>query len=412
MEGQVRINPDRFRKSMEAMATIGAVPGGGVTRLALSEDDRRARDSFAGWLRDGGLQVDVDDMGNVYGRREGSEDAGPAVLLGSHLDTVTGGGRFDGVAGVLAALEVIRTLNDHGIRTRLPVEVVNWTNEEGVRFHPAMMGSGVIAGKIAREAAYATTDRDGVSFRSALEGIGYLGTPENRRTRLRAYLELHIEQGPILERRGAAIGVVEGIQGISWFTGRVAGRASHAGTTPMSERLDALGAFAEIVRDVQRLPSEVGEPLVATVGSCSVVPNDVNVVPGEVSYTVDVRAPRAEAIRRAEELLRAGLRRLASDGFDVSLEEIWHSEPTAFDGHLVDLLEQIAEARGLSNLRLYSGAGHDAKYMADIAPTAMIFVPSAQGLSHSAKEHTDWELLANGVQVLCDMVMRLAEAPG
>jgi N-carbamoyl-L-amino-acid hydrolase len=329
--------------------------------------------------------VRVDDLGNIYGRRAGDGSAAAPVVFGSHLDTVPTGGRFDGALGVLAALEVIRALNDAGIRTRVPLEVVNWTNEEGARFAPAMLASGVVCGRFSREEADAARDPAGRTFGDELARIGYRGEAANRLRECTAYLEYHIEQGPVLERARAQIGIVEGIEGISWNRIEIEGRAAHAGPTPMQDRRDALVAASRLVL-LLRDAAERLRGVRATVGRLDVSPNTINVVPGRVEMTLDVRSPRDEGLEAALASADRACGRVAE----------------------LDRVEVRRNGRGFSTKRLWAGAGHDAKYMADRYPAGMIFVPSKDGLSHNEAEWTPPEDCARGAAVLLDAVFALA----
>jgi len=402
------VNGARLWAALEAMAEIGATPSGGVRRLALSDEDRAARDLLVRWLEGAGCAVRVDDLGNIYGRRAGTAADALPVVMGSHLDTVPTGGRFDGALGVLAALEVVRALNDADAATRRPLEVVCWTNEEGVRFAPAMMASGVVCGPLAREDAYAAADADGYTFEAELRRIGYAGSPSDRFAGAAAYLELHIEQGPVLERAGVQIGVVEGVEGISWGRVEILGRAAHAGPTPIGDRRDALVAASRIVLAVRGL-AEAAPGVRATVGRVDVAPNAVNVVPGSVRLTADLRAPTTEALERALAALQAVCSKVArEDEVQVRAAEVWRSPPTPFAAEVVDAVAVAAERRGYSALRLWAGAGHDAKHVAERAPSGMIFVPSAGGLSHNEREWTAPDDCARGATLLLDAARALA----
>ncbi|MGQ0569000.1 MAG: M20 family metallo-hydrolase, partial [Armatimonadota bacterium] len=345
---------------------------------------------------------------NMYGHRAGEDSELAPILFGSHLDTVIQGGRFDGVLGVTGALEVIRALHDARVQTRRPLIMVNWTNEEGVRFQPAMLASGVVAGRFTRAYADARRDPAGRSFGEELERIGYRGNEDARIRRFAAYLELHIEQGPVLEQVGADMGVVEGIQGISWSTCRIRGRAGHAGTTPMAWRRDALVAASECVVVASRLPEQVGGDLVCTVGVLKVSPNAINVIPDAVEFTLDMRAPRALTIEAAQAAFEECLKGIRARGLDAMCEEFWFSEPTAFAPEILDVIERSARARNLRTHRMPSGAGHDAKYAADLGPAAMIFVPCKEGRSHAEDEYISWDAAATGAQVLLDTILALA----
>lgn len=406
----VPISADRLWSSLMAMAEIGRTPAGGVRRLALSDEDRAARDLLGEWLTAAGLTVRVDDLGNMYARRPGADSAAAPIVFGSHLDTVPTGGRFDGVLGVLGALEVIRALNDAAVRTRAPLEVVNWTNEEGARFAPAMLASGVVAGRFAREEAYAARDQDGRAFGDELTRIGYRGEAANRLRECAGYLEYHVEQGPVLERARTQIGVVEGIEGISWNRIEVTGRAAHAGPTPMPDRRDALVAAARLVL-LLRDGAERLRGVRATVGRLDVSPNTINVVPGRVEMSLDVRSPRDDGLEAALSAADRACARVAElDRVEVRRTEFWRSPATPFAQTVIAAVAGAAKSRGFSAKRLWAGAGHDAKYMADRYPAGMIFVPSKDGLSHNEAEWTPPEDCARGAAVLLDAVLALAGA--
>jgi N-carbamoyl-L-amino-acid hydrolase len=404
----VRVNPDRLHDSLAALAEVGATPGGGVTRLALSDDDKAARDLLRSWLTDAGLAVRVDDLGNIVGRRPGPAD-GPALLLGSHLDTVRQGGRYDGAYGVLAALEVVRTLNDHDHLTRRPIEVVNWTNEEGVRFEPAMLCSGAVAGRFDLAYVYDRVDRDGRRFEDELRRIGYRGNSSDRPGPAAAYLELHVEQGPVLETAGLPVGIVEGIVGITWLDLRLKGRADHAGPSPMPLRRDALAAAARLVVGVEGIARETDDA-VATVGRLVVEPNVINTIPGLVTMSVDFRHPSAQTL----DSLVARLQSLAADvqaetGVAIALDRFWTSEPTPFDPRALAAVAAACADLDLPAHRLWSRAGHDAKYVQALCPSAMIFVRSRDGLSHAEQEYSSPADLEAGANVLLAAALRLAD---
>lgn len=404
-----RINSDRLQSRLHDLAQIGATNGGGVTRLALSDADRAGRDLLAGWMRAAGLDLRIDDVGTMTGYRPGKQDA-PPVLLGSHIDTVVRGGRYDGALGVLGALEVIETLNDHGIITELPVALVNWTNEEGVRFEPAMTCSGVAAGRFDRDEIYAKTDRGGLRFEDELRRIGYLGEERNRPLPASAYLELHIEQGPVLEAANQPVGVVGGIVGITWSEVTIRGQADHAGPSPMHLRHDALSAAAEIIAGIERIAIDQDDTAVATVGRLSLIPNIINTIPGEVTFSVDFRHRDPVVLDRQVERLRELVQRVSETrGVEGTVNRFWTSEPTPFAPQVVDAVASAVSALDLPRFDLWSGAGHDAKYVADISPAGMIFVRSQGGLSHCEAEYSSPDDLAAGANVLLLATLALAE---
>ena len=392
-----------------AMAEIGATPDGGVRRLALSDADRAARDLLVRWFEDAGLAVRVDDLGNIYGRRAGTAPDASPVVMGSHLDTVPTGGRFDGTLGVLGALESVRALRDAGLETHCPLEVVSWTNEEGVRFSPAMLASGVVSGRFAPDEAFNARDDAGLTFGEELRRIGYDGDAASRLLTAAAYLELHIEQGPVLERTGAQLGIVEGVEGISWSRVEITGRAAHAGPTPLGDRRDALLTASRLVVALRALAERI-PGVRATVGHLDVVPNAINVVPGQVRLTVDLRGPRTEELERAFAGARECCESAAEqDGTTAGISEFWRSPPTPFAADVVEAIGDAARSRGYSVGRLWAGAGHDAKYLADRFPAGMIFVPSAGGLSHNPAEWTAPDDCVRGAAVLMDTARALAE---
>lgn len=403
-----RINGDRLLRRLHDLAQIGATPGGGVTRLTLTDEDRAGRDQLAEWMRGAGLEVRIDDVGNMSGTRPGRTD-GPPVLLGSHIDTVVRGGKYDGALGVLGALEVIETLNDLGIETHLPVALVNWTNEEGVRFEPAMTCSGLAAGRFTRDELYAKTDRGGLRFEDELRRIGYLGEKANRPLPAAAYLELHIEQGPVLEAASVPVGVVGGIVGITWSEVTIRGQADHAGPSPMHLRHDALVAAAHVITGVERLAVDQDATAVATVGRLAIAPNVINTIPGEAVFSVDFRhrdpAVLDGQVRNLENLVE---RISAERGVTGTVHRFWTSEPTPFAPAAVEAVRNAVTSLDLPVHELWSGAGHDAKYVADVCPAGMIFVRSQGGLSHCETESSTPDDIIAGANVLLRAALALA----
>ena len=405
----MKIDRQRLERSIADLGRIGETKNGGLTRLALSDDDRRARDLMVEWMRAAGLRVTVDRMGNIFGERAGAEPL-PPVMMGSHVDSVPTGGKYDGQLGVLCALEAIRSLNDHGVRTRHPVTLVIFTNEEGARFQPAMIASGVMAGKIALEDAYNARDRDGIRLLDELERIGYLGPEPCAPRPLRAYLELHIEQGPFLEEEGRSVGVVEGIVAIAWSRVTIHGTQDHAGPTPMRTRHDALVAAAEIVLGVRRMARDiVGGDMVATVGHLAVSPNITNAIPGRVPLSIDVRDPLDATLDRALLMIERVVEDACTrEGVRGEVEHYWRVPCTPFDAAVVDTIERAARACGARHRRIRSGAGHDAQYMATLGPTGMIFVPSRGGRSHCEEEFTPIDDIEDGANTLFLAALELA----
>ena len=406
----LKIDGNRLMGALDALAAVGAIDGGGCARLALSDEDRAGRDLVVGWMKALGLEIRIDAIGNVIGLRAGRE-AGPPVMTGSHIDTVRTGGRYDGNYGVLAGLEVVRALDEAGMVTRRPLAVAFFTNEEGARFQPDMMGSLVYAGGLGLNEAYAATDRDGRSVGDELRRIGYLGTTTPGALRPSAFVELHIEQGPILDEEKVQVGVVEGVQGISWTEYTVSGVSNHAGTTPMRLRRDAGYLAASTNVFVRALARQMGGDQVGTVGALSLRPNLINVVPNQAVFTVDLRNTDEARLQIAEARVAEHIAQVAADE-RVSVESrvLARFEPVAFEPALVDRVEHHAAALGLSHRRMPSGAGHDAQMMQRLCPTAMIFVPSVAGLSHNVKEHTAPDDLAAGAQVLANLLLELADA--
>jgi beta-ureidopropionase / N-carbamoyl-L-amino-acid hydrolase len=397
----ININADRLWDDIMATAAIGATAKGGLHRLTLSDSDRQVRDWFKARATALGLAIAIDDMGNMFARRRGRSADLPAIALGSHLDTQPSGGRFDGVLGVLGALEAIRTLGDVGYETFAPLEVVNWTNEEGARFAPAMLASGVFAGVFDRDWACSRMDRAGVTFKDALDAIGYRGSEACGARAFSAYFELHIEQGPVLEAQRREIGIVTGIQGVRWYEATITGQDAHTGATPMLLRKNALLGAAQLVGIVDAIARNARPPAVGTVGSMEVKPNSPNVVPGEVRFTVDFRHPEAAVLDEMERQFMAAVGETCGAlGLEGQATKIWDSPTVKFDPKCIAAVRDAAAQRGLSAYEMLSGAGHDAAYVARVAPTAMIFVPCRGGLSHNEAEFSSKEQCAAGAQVL------------
>ncbi len=406
----IAINVERLHASLRELSEIGATTGGGVTRLALTDEDKAGRDLLRRRLSEAGLEVRIDDVGNMTGQRPGSEDGLP-VLVGSHCDSVVRGGKYDGALGVMGALEVVRTLNDHGIETRRPLAVVNWTNEEGVRFEPAMTCAGVVAGRFTRDYVYERTDRQGLRFEDELRRIGYLGEETNRPLPAAAYLELHIEQGPVLEDADLSVGIVDGIVGITWSEVTIEGQSDHAGPSPMRLRRDALVAAAKVIEGVEQIAFERDEVAVATVGRLNVEPNIINTIPGKVTFSVDFRHPEPAVLESQFERLNTLVNDVAeSRGVQATINRFWTSEATPFAPEVIATVEQACGTLGLPKHHMWSGAGHDAKYVADVCPSGMIFVRSQGGLSHCEAEHSMPEDIEAGVNVLLHAALALTNA--
>ncbi len=404
------IDTKRFRTRFDEFNEIGATESGGVNRPSLSAANKQARDRLLEWYEAANLTVEVDEMGNIFGRREGTNPEADAVMFGSHIDSQYNGGRYDGVIGVLGALEVIETLNDQGVSTDRPLEVVAWSNEEGVRFQPDMLGSGVYTGVFDLEEAYAREDKDGNTFGEELEAIGYKGERPCEPGDLHCYFELHVEQGPFLEQGGLSIGVVEGVFGFSWLNASFEGQANHAGPTPMNMRHDAFVATADVTKAVREITATEGTDLVGTVGSVDVWPNAINVIPERVEFTLDFRSYDNAVVEAAIERIEDEMEWAATrEGLDYDLEEIMRVDADPFEEGCIETVAEAAEAAGYEFTRLVSGAGHDANYLNTITPTSMIFVPSVDGISHRENEYTEWADVVAGADVLYRAVRAQAE---
>lgn len=403
------INGERLWDSLMEMARIGATDKGGVNRLTGTDLDKQGRDLFRSWCEEAGCSVTVDALGNMFARRPGRNPDKPPVGLGSHLDSQPTGGKFDGALGVLAGLEVVRSLNDQGVETEAPIEVVNWTNEEGSRFSPPMMCSGAWAGVFTPEYAAGRADEDGKTLGDEIARIGYAGPEPVGRHALGWFLELHIEQGPVLEAEGIPIGIVTGGQAQRWYEATVTGQDAHAGPTPMSRRKDALVAAARMVETVNAIGHEFQPDACATVGYMRVHPNSRNVIPGEVFFSIDLRHPDDDTLTAMDQALKERCRSIAERA-DVSLElvDLWHCPPTVFDERCVAAVGEAAQEAGLPARKIISGAGHDAFYVSRAAPTAMIFVPCRDGISHNEIEYASPEACAAGAEVLRGAALRLA----
>jgi N-carbamoyl-L-amino-acid hydrolase len=405
------IDRQRLWASLMEMAKIGATEKGGVNRQALTDLDRQGRDLFVRWCEEAGCSVRIDKMGNIFARRPGRDDGLAPVMTGSHLDTQPTGGKYDGVFGVLAGLEVVRSLNDLNYETRRPVEVAVWTNEEGCRFAPAMIGSGVFTGVFTLAEAHGTTDADGKSMAEELARIGYLGEAEMGGREIAAFFEAHIEQGPILEVEGKTVGIVQGAQGQRWFDVTVTGQEAHAGPTPMRVRRDALFGAGRMVDLVNRIGLDNQPGACATVGQLEVTPNSRNTIPGRVDFTIDFRHPDAETLAAMKTALESGAAGIAAEiGLELELEEIWYQPPIVFDPDCVAAVAKGAAEAGYSAMEIVSGAGHDACNVSTVAPTAMIFVPCEGGISHNEIEAATAEDCAAGCNVLLHAVVDRANA--
>jgi N-carbamoyl-L-amino-acid hydrolase len=402
----IKINPARLWNDIIESGKIGATEKGGLCRLALSDEDRQVREWFLEACRAEGCEVRFDELGNLFARRPGRHPDLHPIAMGSHLDSQPTGGKFDGILGVLAGLEVVRTLNEHGIETEHPIEIIDWTNEEGARFAPAMQGSGGFAGVLEKEVILSSQDREGRVFGEELDRIGFRGDDVCGDHPLDSYFELHIEQGPILEAEKKVIGVVGGVQGMRWYDLTLEGRASHAGTTPMEMRSDASVAAAEIIVAVNRLAGEIGEGALATTGVIDAYPNSRNVVPSRVFMTVDLRHTKVEVLDRMEKKLEEVVSAVCSQHqISETLDRLWDSPPVKFDAECVEVVRESAKKSDSPLREIISGAGHDAVYVSRVAPTAMIFIPCKDGISHNEIESATPEHVGVGASVLLEAVL-------
>ncbi len=407
---ELQLDKQRFIETMQEQAAIGGTENGGLHRLALSDSDKEVRDWFLNAMEDAGLETSVDEMGNMFGRRSGTGPSADPVLLGSHLDSQPYGGIYDGALGVIAALELVRTLNDEDIETSHPIEIVNWTNEEGSRFQPAMQGSGVWAGELDLEEEHATTDGDGLTVEEELERIGYKGTrPAEPTESYDSSLELHIEQGPTLENKGLDVGIVTGIVGLSWGAVTFTGEAEHTGTTPMYDRQDALVAGADLITAIRRLPGSLGDRTVGSVGHVDVAPNSINTVPEEVTVTWGIRDPSDDVVERGRERVIAEAKAAAErEGVTFEWEDRARSSSIRFPGRPVAALMEATDQLGYDGEQIFSGAVHDAAHVAKVCDTAMLFAVSENGKSHTEDEYTSWEDCYSAANTLGNAVLFLA----
>ncbi len=409
----IRINSARLWDSLEEMALIGPGIAGGCNRQTLTDADGQGRHLFQHWCEAAGMTMGVDTMGNMFATRAGSDPAALPVYMGSHLDTQPTGGKYDGVLGVLGALEVVRSMNDLGIKTKHPVVVTNWTNEEGARFAPAMLASGVFAGIHTEDYAKGRKDLDGKVFGEELQRIGWEGTEKTGARKMHAMLELHIEQGPILEAEGRDIGVVTHGQGLWWLEITLTGKDAHTGSTPMNMRVNAGLGMAQITERVHQIAMSHQPNAVGAVGQVKVFPNSRNVIPGKVIFTVDIRSPEQGKLDAMKaEVMRAAHAVAQELGLGCAIEDVGHFDPVTFDAGLVKIVRQSAEKLGLSHMDIVSGAGHDACWINRVAPTVMIMCPCVDGLSHNEAEKISPEWAAAGTDVLLHAVLDVAQVVG
>ena len=406
-----RVQIGRLMSSIDSLTSVSDRENGSSTRVALTDADRRGRDLVVSWMRRDGLEVTIDVLGNIMGVRPG-QVSGPPVLMGSHLDTVSSAGRYDGAYGVLAALEVVRCLAESGERTQRPVGIAAFTNEEGVRFSPDLLGSRAFVGEVSVQSALAAQDLSGTSVGDELLRIGYAGQNQCPHLSPHAYIELHVEQGPVLDTEGAGIGVVDAVCGSVWMEALITGEANHAGTTPMHLRHDAGYAAGRVITSVRSVATDAGGDQVGTVGRITVYPNETNVVPGRALVTLDLRSSDGARLRETERQVRERAYEIAGqEGVTVEFRNLASSPAVSFDDRVVAIIEDVARDLGHQPRRMRSGASHDAQVLAGVCPTAMVFVPSVGGVSHSPLEYTGPADLAAGADVLLHAVLRLANGP-
>lgn len=405
----ITVNGDRLWRRLMQMAAIGATPNGGVCRVALTEEDKKGRDLFVKWCKGLGCTIEIDAIGNIFARRAGQHEQLPPVLIGSHLDSQPTGGKFDGVLGVLAGLEILETLNDHHITTQHPIEIVSWTNEEGARFAPAMIASGVFSGDFTLDYAYGREDKNGKKLGEELEKIGYKGPLPVGNRSYKATFELHIEQGPILEAKQKNVGIVTGVQGIRWYDLIVTGKETHAGPTPMDLRKDPVKGAIPVLTAIYDLAQKYSPEARLTIGYLDARPGVRNTVPGQIKVAVDMRHPNETDLTAMHKDLRTIVRHAESEGkLGLELTEIWYAPPVAFDDNCIQAVRKAARALGTHTLEMVSGAGHDAVYVSKVAPTSMIFIPCKDGLSHNEQESAKQEDVTAGTNVLLHAVLDMA----
>ncbi len=403
------IDAERFGETFDTYSDIGATENGGLHRLALTDADQEARDLLVDHMADLDLEIRVDEFGNMYGRRPGRDPNAAAVLIGSHLDSQPYGGRYDGQLGVLTALETLRTFEDEGVETDRPIELVNWTNEEGSRFEQAMVGSGVAVGAVDIEHALSLSDSEGNTMAEELRRIGYAGDAPAEIPETHAYLELHVEQGPTLEESGSSIGVVDGVFGLNWMEATLEGQANHAGPTAMHDRRDALAAAVDAASEIHDLPNRLSEDAVATVGRMDVSPNSINVIPDEVTFTVDLRSYDESVVSTAHEDVEFEVSTAAArEDVDYEFEQLWSIDPLEFSPVVREAVAAGAEAAGVPYQHIVSGAGHDANYMAQVTESGMVFVPSVDGITHNESEFTEWDDCVDGARTYANATLELA----
>ena len=404
----MKINETRLKKRMDEINGISVTEDGGMMRLALSDSDKKARDLLVAWMKAAGMEVKVDDMGTVYGVLKGTEPDASPIYVGSHMDTQPNGGRFDGFFGVMAALESIISIKESTINLKSDLVLVDWTNEEGARFVPPMLASGVISGQFEKQWVYDKQDIDGIRYEDELIRIGYKGDERNRMTKAKAYLEPHIEQGPVLDSLGKEMGIVTGALGITGLDVIIRGEANHAGTTPMSHRIDALEIASDVILRIKENCREFGEPAVITVGRIEAKPSSKNIVPGEVYFSIDLRYYTDEGMALLEEQTCNIIEKICvKHGASVEMNRYWRAAPAVFNEKIVNCVAEASDENGLDSMKIISGAGHDAVFINDVVPTGMIFVPSIKGMSHCPQEYTEWNDIVKGTEVTADVLIKI-----
>ena len=393
---------------MDRINAIAVTEEDGMMRLALSDADREARDLLVSWMEEAGMSVRIDDMGTVYGVMKGTDEKALPICVGSHMDTQPNGGKYDGFFGVMAGLEAILSIKESGLELDSDLILADWTNEEGARFVPPMLASGVNAGVFDPQWVYDREDTEGVRYEDELKRIGYQGEKENRLTKAKAYLEPHIEQGPVLDAKGLSCGIVTGALGITGLDITISGEANHAGTTPMSHRKDALVAAAEAISRIRKNCIDFGEPAVITNGIINAQPASKNIVPGTVYFSIDLRYHTDEGMAELEQQTKDIIQKTCDEfGVSVQIEQYWRAKPAVFNETIVGCVEEAANEKNLPAMRIISGAGHDAVFISEIIPTGMIFVPSIKGMSHCPQENTKWEDLVAGTELTADVLVKL-----
>ena len=407
----MKVNEKRLNARMDRINSIAVTEDGGMMRLALSDADKEARDLLVSWMQEAGMEVRIDDMGTIYGTLKGADPDAKPVCVGSHMDTQPNGGKYDGFFGVMAGLEAILTIKESGLQVQSDLILADWTNEEGARFVPPMLASGVISGQFDQQWVYDREDKDGLRYEDELIRIGYKGSSENRLHDLKAYLEPHIEQGPVLDAEGKSLGIVTGALGITGLDITIKGEANHAGTTPMSLRKDALSAAADAIVRIRKNCIAFGEPAVLTNGIIHADPASKNIVPGEVYFSIDLRYHTEEGMDELEKQTIAIIRETCKEyGTEVEIQQYWKAKPAKFNDTIVSCVERAALENDLNAIKIISGAGHDAVFINDVIPTGMIFVPSIKGMSHCPQEATAWKDIVKGAEVTADVLLMLDKA--